>query len=164
MYAAPSFLAPVHCTIVTCDRVIVDGTSHVRRTVVSRTRVIHVTRCTVVACDQVVIVGTSHARYTVVARVQTVHVVRTALFEPGEVISCDGVFVSGHSTRFDKPSVTGEWDAIKTPMRNASCSKMSIPWNLAVMDPTVTVRVPAPLKGRPDPLAWSCSDTETVYC
>lgn len=33
--------------------------------------------------------------------------------EPGEVIPCDGVFLSGHNVRCDESSATGESDAIK---------------------------------------------------
>ncbi|KAI9437967.1 calcium-transporting ATPase [Lactarius indigo] len=36
-----------------------------------------------------------------------------ALLEPGEVIPCDGVFLSGHNVRCDESSATGEPDAIK---------------------------------------------------
>jgi Ca2+-transporting ATPase len=36
-----------------------------------------------------------------------------ALLEPGEVIPCDGVFLSGHNLRCDESSATGESDAIK---------------------------------------------------
>jgi Ca2+-transporting ATPase len=35
------------------------------------------------------------------------------LLEPGEVIPCDGVFLSGHNVRCDESSATGESDAIK---------------------------------------------------
>lgn len=35
------------------------------------------------------------------------------LFEPGEVIPCDGVFLSGHHVRCDESGATGESDAIK---------------------------------------------------
>ena len=35
------------------------------------------------------------------------------LLEPGEVIPCDGVFISGHNVRCDESSATGESDAIK---------------------------------------------------
>lgn len=35
------------------------------------------------------------------------------LFEPGEVIPCDGVFLSGHNVRCDESGATGESDAIK---------------------------------------------------
>ncbi|KAH9025707.1 Ca-transporting ATPase [Lactarius deliciosus] len=35
------------------------------------------------------------------------------LFEPGEVIPCDGVFLSGHNVRCDESSATREPDAIK---------------------------------------------------
>ena len=35
------------------------------------------------------------------------------LFEPGEVIPCDGIFLSGHNGRCDESSATGESDAIK---------------------------------------------------
>lgn len=36
-----------------------------------------------------------------------------ALLEPGEVIPCDGVFISGHNVKCDESGVTGESDAIK---------------------------------------------------
>ena len=35
------------------------------------------------------------------------------LLEPGEVIPCDGVFLSGHNVRCDESSATGESDTIK---------------------------------------------------
>jgi P-type Ca2+ transporter type 2C len=35
------------------------------------------------------------------------------LLEPGEIIPCDGVFLSGHNVRCDESSATGESDAIK---------------------------------------------------
>jgi Ca2+-transporting ATPase len=46
-------------------------------------------------------------------RVHDVVVGDIALLEPGEVIPCDGVFLSGHSVRCDESSATGESDAIK---------------------------------------------------
>ena len=36
-----------------------------------------------------------------------------ALLEPGEIIPCDGIFLSGHNVRCDESSATGESDAIK---------------------------------------------------
>ena len=36
-----------------------------------------------------------------------------ALLEPGEIVPCDGVFVSGHNVRCDESGATGESDAIK---------------------------------------------------
>jgi P-type Ca2+ transporter type 2C len=36
-----------------------------------------------------------------------------ALLEPGEVVPCDGVFISGHRVRCDESGATGESDAIK---------------------------------------------------
>ena len=36
-----------------------------------------------------------------------------ALLEPGEIIPCDGVFLSGHRVRCDESGATGESDAIK---------------------------------------------------
>ncbi|KAI0303590.1 hypothetical protein B0F90DRAFT_1301070 [Multifurca ochricompacta] len=36
-----------------------------------------------------------------------------ALLEPGEIIPCDGVFLSGHNVRCDESGATGESDAIK---------------------------------------------------
>ena len=35
------------------------------------------------------------------------------LLEPGEVIPCDGVFLSGHNVRCDESSTTGDSDAVK---------------------------------------------------
>ena len=36
-----------------------------------------------------------------------------ALVEPGEIIPCDGIFISGHNVKCDESGVTGESDAIK---------------------------------------------------
>jgi Ca2+-transporting ATPase len=36
-----------------------------------------------------------------------------ALLEPGEIVPCDGIFLSGHSVRCDESAATGESDAIK---------------------------------------------------
>ena len=36
-----------------------------------------------------------------------------ALLEPGEIIPCDGVFLSGHNVKCDESKATGESDAIK---------------------------------------------------
>lgn len=36
-----------------------------------------------------------------------------ALIEPGEIIPCDGVFLSGHNVRCDESGATGESDAIR---------------------------------------------------
>lgn len=33
--------------------------------------------------------------------------------EPGEIIPCDGIFVSGHNVKCDESGATGESDAIK---------------------------------------------------
>ena len=46
--------------------------------------------------------------------VHTVVVGDIVLLEPGDIISCDGVFLSGHNVRCDESSATGESDAIKT--------------------------------------------------
>jgi magnesium-transporting ATPase (P-type) len=50
-------------------------------------------------------------------REQLIHVhdvaVGVVLLEPGEVITCDGVFLSGHNVRCDESSAIGESDAIK---------------------------------------------------
>ena len=35
------------------------------------------------------------------------------LLEPGEIVPCDGIFLSGHNVRCDESSATGESDAIK---------------------------------------------------
>ena len=36
-----------------------------------------------------------------------------ALLKPGEIIPCDGIFVSGHNVKRDESGATGESDAIK---------------------------------------------------
>ncbi|KAJ3515894.1 hypothetical protein NLJ89_g1472 [Agrocybe chaxingu] len=36
-----------------------------------------------------------------------------ALLEPGEIVPCDGVFISGHNVKCDESGATGESDAIK---------------------------------------------------
>lgn len=36
-----------------------------------------------------------------------------AILEPGEIIPCDGVFLSGHNVKCDESGATGESDAIK---------------------------------------------------
>ncbi|KAI0046577.1 calcium-translocating P-type ATPase [Auriscalpium vulgare] len=45
--------------------------------------------------------------------VQDVVVGDIALLEPGEVVPCDGIFLSGHNVRCDESGATGESDAIK---------------------------------------------------
>lgn len=36
-----------------------------------------------------------------------------ALLEPGEIVPCDGIFLSGHGVKCDESGATGESDAIK---------------------------------------------------
>jgi P-type Ca2+ transporter type 2C len=36
-----------------------------------------------------------------------------AIMEPGEIIPCDGVLISGHNIKCDESGATGESDAIK---------------------------------------------------
>lgn len=36
-----------------------------------------------------------------------------ALLEPGEIVPCDGIFISGHNVKCDESAATGEADAIK---------------------------------------------------
>lgn len=36
-----------------------------------------------------------------------------ALLEPGEIVPCDGIFISGHNVKCDESGATGETDAIK---------------------------------------------------
>jgi Ca2+-transporting ATPase len=36
-----------------------------------------------------------------------------ALLEPGEILPCDGIFLSGHNVKCDESGATGELDAIK---------------------------------------------------
>ncbi|KAI0077064.1 calcium-translocating P-type ATPase [Panus rudis PR-1116 ss-1] len=45
-----------------------------------------------------------------------------ALIEPGEIIPCDGVFLSGHNVKCDESGATGESDAIKK-VSYAECVK-----------------------------------------
>ena len=45
--------------------------------------------------------------------IHTVVVGDIVLLEPGDIISCDGVFLSGHNVRCNESSATGESDAIK---------------------------------------------------
>ena len=45
--------------------------------------------------------------------VQNVVVGDVMLFEPGEIIPCDGIFLSGHNVWCDESGATGESDAIK---------------------------------------------------
>jgi Ca2+-transporting ATPase len=35
-----------------------------------------------------------------------------ALLEPGEIVPCDGIFISGHNVKCDESGATGESDAI----------------------------------------------------
>lgn len=35
-----------------------------------------------------------------------------ALLEPGEIVPCDGIFLSGHNVKIDESGATGESDAI----------------------------------------------------
>lgn len=41
-----------------------------------------------------------------------------ALLEPGEVVPCDGIFISGHNVKCDESGATGESDAIKKASYN----------------------------------------------
>lgn len=43
---------------------------------------------------------------------QEVLVGDVALLEPGEVVPCDGIFLSGHNVKIDESGATGESDAI----------------------------------------------------
>lgn len=36
-----------------------------------------------------------------------------ALLEPGEVVPCDGIFLSGHNVKCDESAATGEADAVR---------------------------------------------------
>ena len=36
-----------------------------------------------------------------------------AMLEPGEIVPCDGVFLTGHNVKCDESGITGESDAIK---------------------------------------------------
>ena len=44
---------------------------------------------------------------------QDVVVGDVALVEPGEIVPCDGVFLSGHNVKCDESTATGESDAMK---------------------------------------------------
>ena len=58
-----------------------------------------------------------------------------ALLELGEVIPCDGVFLSGHNLKCDESGVTGELDAIKKVFydecitRRIRPDKWRVPWH-----------------------------------
>jgi P-type Ca2+ transporter type 2C len=41
-----------------------------------------------------------------------------ALLEPGEIVPCDGVFLSGYNVKCDESGATGESDAIKKASYN----------------------------------------------
>lgn len=45
--------------------------------------------------------------------IQEVVVGDIALVEPGEIIPCDGIFITGHNVKCDESGATGESDAIK---------------------------------------------------
>ncbi len=47
-----------------------------------------------------------------IKRVVDVHQVDIALLEPGEIILCAGVFLSGHNVKCDESGTTGESNAI----------------------------------------------------
>ena len=36
-----------------------------------------------------------------------------AILEPGEIVPCDGIFLSGHNVKCDESGATGESDAIR---------------------------------------------------
>jgi Ca2+-transporting ATPase len=45
-----------------------------------------------------------------------------ALLEPGEVIPCDGIFLSGYNVRCDESDATGESDTIKKIPYSECCA------------------------------------------
>ena len=45
--------------------------------------------------------------------VKELHVGDVALLEPGEIIPCDGIFISGHNVKCDESGATGKSNAIK---------------------------------------------------
>ena len=47
-----------------------------------------------------------------------------ALVEPGEIVPCDGIFLSGHNVKCDESGATGESDAIKKVSYD-DCLKLS---------------------------------------
>jgi Ca2+-transporting ATPase len=49
---------------------------------------------------------------------QEVAVGDVALLEPGEIVPCDGIFLSGHNIKCDESAATGESDAIKKASYN----------------------------------------------
>ncbi|KAI5120195.1 hypothetical protein M0805_006301 [Coniferiporia weirii] len=57
-----------------------------------------------------------------VINVKEVVVGDIALLEPGEIVPCDGVFLTGHNVKCDESGITGESDAIKK-MPYAECAK-----------------------------------------
>ena len=52
-------------------------------------------------------------RIETVVDVHKVAVGNIALFEPGENVPCDGIFLSGHIVKCDESGATGEFDAMK---------------------------------------------------
>lgn len=44
--------------------------------------------------------------------------------EPGEIIPCDGIFISGHNVKCDESGATGESDAIKKFSLDDSLSEL----------------------------------------
>ena len=58
-------------------------------------------------------VGTFHSGEQTTHSKQEVVVGDIALVEPGEIIPCDGLFISGHNVKCDESGATGESDAIK---------------------------------------------------
>jgi len=55
----------------------------------------------------------TYISYSELTLVQEVVVGDIALVEPGEIIPCDGIFISGHNVKCDESGATGESDAIK---------------------------------------------------
>ncbi|KAL5526157.1 PMC1 [Sanghuangporus baumii] len=54
-----------------------------------------------------------------------------ALLEPGEIIPCDGIFLSGYNVRCDESAITGESDAIKK-MPYADCLASQVDSHLGI--------------------------------
>jgi len=44
--------------------------------------------------------------------------------EPGEIVPCDGIFLSGHSVKCDEPTATGKSDAINKASY-ADCQRLN---------------------------------------
>jgi Ca2+-transporting ATPase len=64
-------------------------------------------------CILIPVIHAIDTNYFFPINLQEVVVGDIALLEPGEIVPCDGVFLSGHNVKCDESGATGESDAIK---------------------------------------------------